>query len=108
MIFVIVRGDQPKALPAGVLVLGMYNMNRKRSQVLGSPFSAASDRRSGQFDRKRDFSVAESHTRVPFFSLTLFAGRLLLGKTKNGSAGGYHSTIMPSPFKLTNQRFRFW
>ena len=27
-------------------------------------FSAASDRRSGQFDRKRDSSVAESHTRV--------------------------------------------
>jgi hypothetical protein len=27
-------------------------------------FSAASDRRSGQFDRKRDSSVAESDTRV--------------------------------------------
>jgi hypothetical protein len=27
-------------------------------------FSAASDRRNGQFDRKRDSSVAESHTRV--------------------------------------------
>ena len=27
-------------------------------------FSAASDRRSGQVDRKRDSSVAESHTRV--------------------------------------------
>ena len=36
----------------------------KRSQVQGSTFSAASDRRSGQFDRKRDYSVAESHTRV--------------------------------------------
>ena len=35
-----------------------------RSQVQGSTFSAASDRRSGQFDRKRDSSVAESHTRV--------------------------------------------
>ena len=34
------------------------------SQVQGSTFSAASDRRSGQFDRKRDSSVAESHTRV--------------------------------------------
>jgi hypothetical protein len=37
---------------------------RKRSQVQGSTFSAASDRRSGQFDRKRDSSVAESDTRV--------------------------------------------
>ena len=35
-----------------------------RSQVHGSTFSAASDRRSGQFDRKKDSSVAESHTRV--------------------------------------------
>jgi hypothetical protein len=29
-------------------------------------FSAASDRRSGQFDRKRDSSVAESDTRVRY------------------------------------------
>ena len=35
-----------------------------RLQFQGSTFSAASDRRSGQFDRKRESSVAESHTRV--------------------------------------------
>ena len=38
--------------------------NRKCSKVQGSTFSTASDRRSGQFDRKRDSSVAESDTRV--------------------------------------------
>ena len=41
----------------------------------GSGFSAASDRWSGQFDRKRDSSVVESHTRVQgcfcFHQLTL-------------------------------------
>ena len=36
----------------------------KRSQVQGSTFSAASDRRCGQFDQKSDAGLAESHTRV--------------------------------------------
>jgi hypothetical protein len=35
-----------------------------RKHVTVHGFSAASDRRSGQFDRKRDSSVVESHTRV--------------------------------------------
>ena len=39
--------------------------------VKGSGFSAASDRRSGQFDRKRDSSVAESHTRGSKFNTNL-------------------------------------
>ncbi len=40
------------------------NKYSKRSQVQGSTFSAASDRRSGQFDQKSDAGLAESHTRV--------------------------------------------
>jgi hypothetical protein len=36
----------------------------RRDLRQGSTFSAASDRRSGQFDRKTDASVAESDTRV--------------------------------------------
>ena len=35
----------------------------------GSKFSAASGRRNGQFDRKRDSSVAESHTRGSRFKV---------------------------------------
>jgi hypothetical protein len=44
----------------------IINNNKKgnRSKVQGSTFSVASGHRSGQFDRKSDAVLAESHTRV--------------------------------------------
>jgi hypothetical protein len=63
-----VEGGKPPRYNVGLryFVAGGFCIYSKkwcmRSQVHGSTFSAASDRRSGQFDRKRDSSVAESDT----------------------------------------------